>query len=198
MRNAGKNRGTSMNENRAAMRADAACRRDGIPATVRTELSRRIGARVIAWIEKHGTETVMLYLSMRSEVETDGLLEYLIIKGKTALVPLMDTPGKTLVPYRLTNPATELVRHPFGMQEPDPCLCRRFPPEAIHLICVPGLAFDRRGYRIGYGGGYYDRFLPTCPQAVWMGLAYEAQIVDDTRPQTGDVSLHRIVTEREL
>ena len=187
-----------MNEKREAMRTEAKHSRDRIPATVRRSLSRRIGNRVRVWIEARGVETVMLYLNMRSEVETDDLLAYLVTQGNTAIVPLMDTGRKTLIPYRLMEPARELVRHPFGMREPDPRLCHPFPPEAIHLICVPGLAFDRRGYRIGYGGGYYDRFLPCCPQATWMGLAYEAQIIDDTLPQSGDVPLHLIATERRL
>jgi 5-formyltetrahydrofolate cyclo-ligase len=140
----------------------------------------------------------MLYLNMRSEVETDGLLDYLITQGKTAIVPLMDAGRKTLIPYCLMDPARELVHHSFGMQEPDPRMCHSFPLEAIQLICVPGLAFDRKGYRLGYGGGYFDRFLPTCPQATWMGLAYKVQIIDDTLPQAGDVPVHRIVTEGEV
>jgi 5-formyltetrahydrofolate cyclo-ligase len=187
-----------MDKSKWARREDAKSRRDNISAPVRRELSRRICARVMAWIEMRKVETVMLYLSMRSEVETDGLLDYLITEGKTVLAPATDVAKKSLIPYRLTDPAMELRTHPFGMREPDPRLCHAFPLEAIDLICVPGLAFDRRGYRIGYGGGYYDRFLPCCPQATWMGMAFEAQIIDDTQPQRGDVPLHLIATERRV
>ena len=64
----------------------------------------------------------------------------------------------------------------------------------------PMLLFDRiigypKGYRIGYGGGFYYRFLPKCPQAKWIGLAYEAQITEDTFPEVWDVPLHQTFTE---
>ena len=190
--------GVLMEENKLARREEAQSRRDHIPAPVRRDLSRQICARVIAWIELRRVETVMLYLSMRSEVETDGLLDYLITEGKTVLAPVMDVRKKSLIPCRLTDPAIELGTNSFGVREPDLRLCRPFPLEAIRLICVPGLTFDRRGHRIGYGGGYYDRFLPRCPQATWMGMAFEAQIIDDTQPQRGDVPLHLIATERRL
>ena len=190
--------GVLMDEKKLARREEAQSRRDHIPAPVRRDLSRQICARVIAWIELRRIETVMLYLSMRSEVETDGLLDYLITEGKTVLTPVMDVRKKSLIPCRLTDPAIELETNSFGVREPDLRLCRPFPLESIRLICVPGLAFDRRGYRIGYGGGYYDRFLPRCPQATWMGMAFEAQLIDDTRPQERDVPLHLIATERRV
>ena len=71
-------------------------------------------------------------------------------------------------------------------------------PEEIDLIVIPGLAFDQNGYRIGYGGGYYDRFLARCPQALSVGLAYEMQILECVFPAEWDVPLHRIITEDRL
>lgn len=186
------------NEKRKRLREEARRRRDTIPPDVRSKLSRRIIARVIDWIKAHPINAVMLYLSMRSEVDTDGLLEYLLTHDKIALAPVMEMKRRTLVPYRVTNPDTDLVRHRYGMFQPNRNSCPKFPANEVGLIVVPGVSFDIKGYRIGYGGGFYDRFLPKCPQAAWIGLAFEEQIIEDTLPQAWDVPLHCIFTENGM
>ncbi len=182
-------------QERERLRAEALRKRDGIPRRVRTTLSRQIVNRAIAWIEGNGANAVLLYLSMRSEVETSGLLAYLLARNKIALAPVMDTKQHRLIPHRITDAKKDLVLHRYGMYQPSRKTGPPFPLEQIDLIFVPGVAFDPKGYRIGYGAGFYDRFLPQCPQSVWLGLAYEAQIVADTFPQTWDVPVHQILTE---
>lgn len=182
---------------RQRLRAEAIRRRDNIPPAVRSELSQRIINRVIDWIESNAVNVVQLYLSMRSEVETDALLDYLLASEKIPLALVTDTQRRKLSPHRISNPGTDFVFHSYGMREPNQKTCPAFPPDQIDLIIVPGVAFDRGGHRLGYGGGFYDRFLPRCPRAVWMGLAYEAQTIGETLPQPWDVPLHRIVTENE-
>ena len=179
---------------RKRLRAEAIRRRDSIPLAARTESSRQIINRLIYWIEHHPVNAVMLYLSMRSEVETDGLLDYLLADAKIVLAPVTDMKQYLLTPYRILNPP-DFVLHPHGMREPNVETCPAFPAEEIDLIIVPGAACDRQGYRLGYGGGFYDRFLRRCPQAIWIGLAYAVQIIEDTLPQPWDVPLHQIMTE---
>ena len=180
---------------RRRLREQGIRRRDAIPPNMRSELSTEIANRVIAWVQTHSVNTVMLYLGMRSEVETDRLLNELFAQDKTVLAPVMDVKRRTLTPHRITHPERALVPHSYGMREPNPASCPVFPIDQIELVLVPGVAFDPRGYRIGYGLGCYDQFLPTCPQATWIGLAYEAQMIDDTLPQAWDVPLHQIFTE---
>ncbi len=187
--------GMSQEKRRKRLRAEAIRRRDQIPPDVRANLSRGIINCVIDWIEMNPVTAVMLYLSMRSEVETDELLDYLLAHSKIVLATVADLKQRTLTPHRITNPRAELVLHPYGMREPNRETCPAFPLEQIDLILVPGAAFDPKGYRIGYGGGFYDRFLPQCPQAVWMGLAYQTQMIADIFPQAWDIPLHHIITE---
>ena len=188
---------TQMNakQERERLRTEALHKRDSIPPNVRAELSRQIVDCAINWVNTNRANTVLTYLSMRSEVETDGLLDYLLTQNKIALAPVMDMKRRTLTPYRIVDAKKDLLLHPYGMYQPNRETCSPFPVDQIDLILVPGAAFDPQGYRIGYGAGFYDRFLPRCPQAVWIGLAYDVQIVADTLPQTWDVSLHRILTE---
>ena len=187
--------GYSEIQSRKCLRAELIRKRDSIRPALRSELSQRIINRAIDWIEDNPVNAVQLYLSMRSEVETDGLLDYLITHEKTALAPVTDTHRRILTPYRISTSKTDFVSHPYGMREPNRKTCPSYPPDQIDLIIVPGVAFDRKGHRLGYGGGFYDRFLPQCPQAVWIGLAYAAQLIEDTLPKPWDVPLHLIVTE---
>ena len=110
------------------------------PPEVRHELSRDINARVIDFIEAQAIETVMLYLSMGSEVETSDLLAYLLRADKIALAPTIE--AKRLVPRRITDTGTQLVRHRYGMLQPNQDVCPKFPVNQINLIIVPGIAFD--------------------------------------------------------
>ena len=182
-------------QERERLRTEVLRKRDSIPSSVRAKLSRRIVDCAINWIEVNRANAVLIYLGMRSEVETGGLLDYLLVQNKIALAPVMRMKQRDLTPYRIVDAKKDLVLHPYGMYQPNRATCSPFPLNQIDLIFVPGVAFDPKGYRIGYGAGFYDRFLPQCPQAVWIGLAYKAQIVTDTFPQTWDVPLHQILTE---
>lgn len=181
-------------EKRQRIREEMLRKRDSIPSAVRHELSRIINTRTIDFIETQAINSVMLYFSIRSEVDTHDLLAYLLLTNKIALAPAIE--AKHLVPRRISNTSTQLKRHRYGMLQPDQYVCPKFPLNQIDLIIVPGIAFDLKKYRIGYGGGYYDRFLPKCPQATWIGLAFEDQIIPDTLPQSWDVALHSIFSEK--
>ena len=179
---------------RERVRAEALRRREALTSKERTRLSQRIVDSTTRWIQREGFDSVMLYLNMRSEVETTGLLEGLLNSGKQVGAPVVDTEQLELVPRQIQNLKTELVRHPYGMLEPN-ATCPIFPTEYLQLIVVPGIAFDRNGYRLGYGKGFYDRFLTKCPHAVMIGLAYKIQLVEDTFPQEWDVPVQHIFTE---
>ena len=179
---------------REHVRTETLHRRDALTSEERTRLSRRIADSTAHWIQREGFGSLMLYLNMRSEVETAGLLEGLLNSGKQVCAPVVDTEQLELVPRQIRNLKTELVPHPYGMLEPN-AACPIFPTESLQLIVVPGIAFDRNGYRLGYGKGFYDRFLMKCPHTVAIGLAYQIQLVEDTFPQRWDVPVQHIFTE---
>ena len=181
---------------RERVRTETLQRREALPSEERARLSQRIVNSAAPWIQREGFDAVMLYLNMRSEVETTDLLEGLLNSGKQVCAPVVDTERLELTPRRIQSIKTELVRHRYGMLEPN-ATCPIFPTEHLQLIVVPGIAFDCNGYRLGYGKGFYDRFLMKCPHAIAIGLAYQIQLVEDTFPQAWDMPVQHIFTETD-
>lgn len=186
------------------IRSNILQKRDNIPPAERTILSKRIISNLIEWIQRSETgkngdpfDTVMVYLSMNSEVETWELVEYLQKQDRKIIAPVVDTESGDLIPKQIQNLDKDLVLHRYGMYEPKES-CLVFPTNQLQLIIVPAIAFDGKGYRLGYGKGFYDRFLPKCPNAVTVGIAYQLQIVDDTHPQLWDIPVHYIFTEEGM
>ena len=181
---------------RERVRTETLQRREALTSEERARLSQHIVDSTMRWIQREGFDAVMLYLNMRSEVETTDLLEGLLNSGKQVCAPVVDTKQFELIPRRIQSIKTELVRHRYGMLEPN-ATCPIFPTEHLQLIVVPGIAFDCKGYRLGYGKGFYDRFLIKCPHAIAIGLAYQIQLVEDTFPQAWDMPVQHIFTETD-
>ncbi len=184
---------------REMLRAETLRRREQLPSGLRATLSQRIAFHVDEWMQTGSAAScaytrVMVYLSMGSEVETIGLLEQLLRGGAQVCAPVVNMQRRQLIPRQICDVRTDLVRHSYGMLEPKEA-CPIVSPAQLQLVFVPGIAFDSRGYRLGYAKGFYDRFLPRCPNAVAVGLAYQVQLVADIFPQSWDVPVRRIFTE---
>jgi 5-formyltetrahydrofolate cyclo-ligase len=138
--------------------------------------------------------TVHAYVGVASEVRTLPLLEAAWKAGKRVVCPRIGMGGR--LEGRRVRSVEDLVTGPRGLREPDPETTSLVPAEEIDLVVAPGVGFDRRGRRLGLGGGYYDRFLSTTG-ASRLGLAFSLQIVDWIPQGPGDEPVHWIVTERE-
>jgi len=135
------------------------------------------------------------------------ILSYLPMRGEVDLLPLMEkNPQKNwLVPRILPQGRMQfhpydpgrLLRHRFGMLEPDPSLPVVY-SEQIELVLTPGLAYDRYGWRLGYGGGFYDRFLSGQKTLVSLGVIYQVLLLLDLPHNENDVPVKYIVTENEV
>ena len=176
---------------RGALRERARRLRDAIPAADRARWSAQVCARARRLPAAAGAETVMVYVSFRSEVETAGLIDELRRTHRVAAPRVADA-GRMDAMLLSDQP---LMRSRLGIMEP-PATAAVVEPAAIDAVLVPGLAFDAHGYRLGYGGGYYDRFLARCARALRIGLAFEAQMVESVRPHARDQPLDHVVTER--
>lgn len=167
--------------------------RDAIPAGDRAQLSPQVCTRAQLLLAGTDTETVMIYVNFRSEVATIGLISELRLTHQVA-APRVTAPEFMDAMLITGQP---LVRSRLGIMEP-PATATLVEPDSIDAVLVPGLAFDPKGYRLGYGGGYYDRFLARCSRALRIGLAFDSQIVDSVRPHSRDQPLDLLVTERRV
>lgn len=134
-----------------------------------------------------------VYLSIGWEVDTWGIVDDLVERGCEVYAPVVQKSPRALLPRRFTS-RDELVPAVFGILEP-PLSAQAVEPEELDLIIVPGLAFTRAGYRIGYGGGFYDRFLAST-NSVSMGLCYSSFLRDDLIVDQWDKPVDYVVTER--
>lgn len=164
------------------------------PAQVRAR-SERVIARLAGREAYRLAGCIACYVSVRNEVHTHSLIDFARVSGKRVAVPVA-LPNRMLV-HREIRSLAELKPSTLGLLEPSGETSRVVPPEAFDVIVVPGLAFDRAGNRIGFGAGYYDRFLSLTP-AIKIGLAFDFQLFDRLPADDRDVAMDLVITESEI
>ncbi|MHB1768076.1 MAG: 5-formyltetrahydrofolate cyclo-ligase [Phycisphaerae bacterium] len=143
-------------------------------------------------------ETIMLFLSMEQEVETSTLVLQAWKEGKTVALPRVRWAEREIEPVAIKsldtspNPSMQGLRDPAGGT---PISLAR-----IDLVAVPGLAFDRRGYRLGRGKGFYDRFLSKKDfHGLRIALCFQEQLLEDLLPvEPHDMPMNMIVTDQKI
>lgn len=192
----------ALRQRKLALRGEARQIRDGLDPAWRAEASAAIRAGILALPEVAAPETraVALFASFGSEIETFPLLETLIERQGGVLLPRVVKGESRLEFRRVTNLARGLVPAYQEILEPDP---HAWPevvePLAMDLIVVPGLCYDRRGYRIGYGGGFYDRLLTQPRHCRAVGIIYGPLLRTEPLPTSPwDCAVDAILTESGL
>jgi 5-formyltetrahydrofolate cyclo-ligase len=170
--------------------------RDGIPAALREEKSRTIAARLSAVPWYAGTSCFFVYAAIRSEVDLRAFYERALADGKALFFPKVD--GKNMDFYRVDDCAL-LKRGAFGVPEPDPAVCPRATAqeERCAVLLAPGVAFSVDGFRIGYGGGFYDRYLERKSELYPVGICFGEQLLQAFVPQAHDRRMREIITENQ-
>ncbi len=178
-------------ELRLAMRAA----RRSIPAEDRSSQAVAIVARVLALPEVARATRVLGYAAAPEEFDPAPLLESLASRGAVVCLPRIC--GPEALSAHVCGPAEALEPGPFGILQP-----RSEAPEAelatLDLVIVPGIAFDARGGRLGFGGGYYDRLLASVPSAVRLALAFDCQLAEKVPEGEHDERVDFVVTPARL
>jgi len=174
-------------------------RRDKLSLVDQTEKSEKIIASLLELPEIQNSSTVFVYVNFRSEVQTVSFIRTCIDRGKRVAVPVTLVTEKKLQAVCITDPDTDLRPGYCAIPEPVPELRRKMEidPSSIDTAVVPGSVFDIRGGRLGYGGGYYDRFLSQdAPGTTRVALAYDLQLIETVDLQPHDQLMDRLITEK--
>ncbi len=160
-----------------------------------SESSLAVAGKVLATVEIPERAIVAAYWPMGSEIDPRPLMDKLAKAGNPICLPVVVGPDTGLI-FRRWSPGDPLVPAGFGIKEPEPSAPEMLPD----LFLVPMLAFDRRGYRLGYGGGFYDRTLQAARaerQVLAVGIALAEQEMPEVPADAHDQQLDMIVTDRD-
>ncbi len=178
--------------------------RDSIPPELKSAKESAIEDRLFSQDVFKKAQSVLMYVSFRSEVDTRKYLDDIIKLGKKLVLPLVDTRHKVLKLYEVKNPV-ELKPGYMGILEPGILRYRRCSLQDIDLVIIPGTGFDPRGNRLGYGGGYYDKLLSMesrelsgIEHITTVALAFEEQIGDRVPSEPHDIKVDMIVTDERV
>lgn len=165
--------------------------------------SLAVAERIRALPEWKNAWSVLLYWPIKNEVDTRPLLEELWERGANALLPRCRPEQPGFMDLCACTCEEDLAEGAFHIMEPAPCCATSEDsgePFVPDLVLVPAVAFDAHGYRLGFGGGYYDRLLarPEMDEAVTIGLCYEFQRLPVLPTNAWDEPVQAVCTEREL
>lgn len=184
----------SDHSDRKELRKSAMSVRDELDADSRETDSIKISEHILDHPKTRKANYIFTYLSYRSEVDTWILAEELLNMGKKVCAPLINGPG-SMEARQVLNLDDDIEIGPMGISAPV-ALTERIDPRLIDLVLAPGLLFDQTGMRLGYGGGYYDRYLQGVrPHAEIWGLAFREQLSkSDLESNSWDKRMTGLVT----
>ena len=163
--------------------------RDNLDKEYVEKANAKIFKTLINHVAFNNANTVMTYVSVGSEVDTRRLMEHCLKCGKKLLVPVV-LKGTHTMEASYLNSIYDLKNGTYGITEPEKWdIC---PKDNIDLCIVPALAFDKNNYRLGYGGGFYDRFLSDF-EGVSIGVEYSELILDDVCHEAYDIPVNIII-----
>ena len=162
----------------------------------RQAFTLRMWEHLEAWAPFQQIRPLHCSLALPEEPDTTTWFERAWALGKQTAVPCM-MPGTLELKHTRLTSLQHLQHGAFGVPEPIPKFREWVEPEALDLVLVPGVAFDRKGGRLGFGKGYYDRFLSKT-SALRMGVAFSAQVIPDVPTEPHDVPMHTLLTENGI
>jgi 5-formyltetrahydrofolate cyclo-ligase len=166
--------------------------RGNLSKEVAAEKSRKIIESLVCLKEYIDALIVMPYISLNIEVDTREFIKNELLKGRNMVVPFVEAGN---IQVSMLKDFENLIEGEFGVLEP---MKKERYDGKIDLVIVPGIAFDLHGGRIGFGKGYYDKFLDRFKDSLRVGLAFEEQIVDNLPCEEHDQPVDIIITEKRI
>lgn len=172
--------------------------RKQLNADVIEKVSKDITRQIISLEAFEKAKTVFLYAAFKSEIQTKYLDKFARREGKKVAYPKIET-STGIMNFYSVRALHELETHTFksmAINEPNPAVHVIIKPTITDLMIVPGVAFDLKGNRIGYGGGFYDRYLKECLPAYKIGVCMDFQIFDEVPAEPFDVKIDCIAADK--
>lgn len=173
--------------------------REALSEEDRLNLGYMIMEKTVAHYDFQKAEDLLVYMHTGSEVRTDGIIGYGLMMGKRIYVPRVR--GKEMDFYQIRD-IKECLPGFFGILEPPKdapiFVFDKGRAKENTLMILPGLAFDEKGGRLGYGGGFYDRYLAKHPNCMKMGIAYDFQCVEKVVTKENDICMDILITDKRI
>ncbi|AUS07708.1 5-formyltetrahydrofolate cyclo-ligase [Laceyella sacchari] len=184
--------------NKETLRKRQLERRNQLAPEYMKESSERICQRLIDHPVFQQSTMIGFYMPFRNEVDVQMAMETALQQGKRVALPKVIRETRRMSWYEVSS-LQECVAGAYGIFEPPAILERQVADTRLEAVIVPGVAFDLAGYRLGYGGGYYDRLFERQAKAWRIGVAFEEQIVPTVYPEPHDQPLHLLISSgREM
>jgi 5-formyltetrahydrofolate cyclo-ligase len=184
---------------KSEIRRSTVARRDALSKKQRAEKSAAIMKRLFEFANFLESKIVLFYLSHKSEVDTEPMIHKALALEKIIALPLIDGEKREIIPLKIDNLDRDTQPGYRGIREPISRRCKQIPVQQVNLAIIPGIAFDERGGRIGYGTGFYDRFIPNLDITTRkVALAFECQIVPQIPMEPHDRYTDIIITEKRI
>lgn len=179
---------------KAHLRRAAVAQRDDLSAQEIRRCSAAASSRLFQLPEVAAAHTIMFFVSFGSEIDTLPMIETALAQGTRVVAPRAHPDSRELTPCQIRSIAEDLALGAHNIREPK-AHCPPIPLDEIDVIIVPAAAWGEDGYRVGYGGGYYDRFLSRVPHAARVGLGLEIQTVPRVPREPQDLPVDILVTD---
>ncbi len=174
-----------------------------IPLTKKMLMDSIIQKKILSLREYCEADIVLGYMANIIEVDIDNIMLEAISNCKKVAIPKCENViNKSIMNYYFINSFDNLLNGKFAIREPDSKKCKIFKAESNHdkiIMFVPGIVFDKQGYRIGYGKGYYDRYLLNVNfNIIKIGLCYNLALVNEFKKSNNDVPVDILITEEKI
>ena len=164
----------------------------------RTKAEQLIGKQLFDMQCFKNSHHVSSFVSFRDEIEMQAINEMILKEGKVLVLPYIDMAVKKMT-FHVVKSLDSLIKNTYGILEPNPELHPQINFKDIDLVLAPGVAFDQKGFRLGYGGGFYDRFFSQIEKTIpKIGIAFELQVVESLEVESYDQPITHLLTETGL